>query len=1068
MEPPPPKRQKLESASTSDSHSITTPQSRARTIMSDSGFQPDREVEVGITQVVNASNQGFQGTLKQRYTDFQVNEITPDGKVVHLTDDSIPKTEKGPKQVNGENLSEKKPEENNTSFGSKKESSTAPDLAPTKISETEEGSAHDSFLPTQPIKTENKDPKKDKQDESSKFASDKALEKAESKVIPFTITTADEELLITYFGVEFKGELLEFHQKILAKPGAKPSVFGSINTPPITDRVTRGRMHGDVRRIFSSRLETEVQDEGIIRVSAAPPIKEHPGGYGKNNFQSQRRAQPQNKGKLGWQELGGEYLHFSLYKENKDTMEVISFLASRMKINAKDFAFAGTKDRRAVTVQRVSLRRQHADRVARLNKDLRQARVGDFKYEKHQLELGELVGNEFVITLRDCHFGPESIDGAELDNESRLKVGNEVVGAAVKHLKAHGFINYYGLQRFGTFGVGTDEVGKKILQGDFEGAVNAILAYNKEPLVSDSSDKISRDDRARIEAIRLFRSSKPHDAASLLPRKFSGEKAIISHLGRTKTDYVGALLSINRGLRLMYVHAYQSLVWNAVSSERWARYGAKVIEGDLIIVDKIAERAVDTTQEVDEAGEVIIRPAVDDFAVTHDDLYERARPLTAEEAASGKYSVFDIVLPTPGYDIEYPSNDIGDFYKEFMGSVQGGGLDPGNMRRPQKDFSLSGSYRKLIGQIGDDLSFEVKKYYDENEQLVETDLEKLNKGWLNRDGAKQRNGHEDNSYSSDGGRENCGGRFNKRGGPGTAAGEIYRDIRTKDEIHKSTAETPINPALLAWQNLPEKLASEEKAEREAAELARLTVDPVGSNGISQPIVNETFIETSVDDNGKRTRQRVTKINDATVSEASSEENAYHGARTRDNSSWEKASSEEFATASGSNEYFTTNTANTIPQTGGEKRISLNPAAAPFEPQGSNQIDIDYVRSADCSDDDDNGGVELRLSTLLYANEKRSVGETSLSTGQHEVFVDSAKIGGGIPVASKSEVIEDVVMTSDDKPFGESKEAIEENPAKIAVILKFQLGTSQYATMALRELMGLTGVKTYKPDFSGGR
>ena len=40
--------------------------------------------------------------------------------------------------------------------------------------------------------------------------------------------------------------------------------------------------------------------------------------------------------------------------------------------------------------------------------------------------------------------------------------------------------------------------------------------------------------------------------------------------------------------------------------------------------------------------------------------------------------------------------------------------------------------------------------------------------------------------------------------------------------------------------------------------------------------------------------------------------------------------------------------------------------------------------------------------------------------------------------------------------------------KIAVILKLQLGSSQYATMALRELMKLGGVKTYKPDFGGGR
>jgi tRNA pseudouridine13 synthase len=36
------------------------------------------------------------------------------------------------------------------------------------------------------------------------------------------------------------------------------------------------------------------------------------------------------------------------------------------------------------------------------------------------------------------------------------------------------------------------------------------------------------------------------------------------------------------------------------------------------------------------------------------------------------------------------------------------------------------------------------------------------------------------------------------------------------------------------------------------------------------------------------------------------------------------------------------------------------------------------------------------------------------------------------------------------------------------VVRFQLASSQYATVALRELMKAGGVKAFKPEFMGGR
>ena len=52
--------------------------------------QVKKEKARGITEFVNPELQGFTGILKKRYTDFVVNEILPDGKIVHLTSLAAP------------------------------------------------------------------------------------------------------------------------------------------------------------------------------------------------------------------------------------------------------------------------------------------------------------------------------------------------------------------------------------------------------------------------------------------------------------------------------------------------------------------------------------------------------------------------------------------------------------------------------------------------------------------------------------------------------------------------------------------------------------------------------------------------------------------------------------------------------------------------------------------------------------------------------------------------------------------------------------------------------------------
>ncbi|PQE22202.1 pseudouridine synthase Pus7 protein [Rutstroemia sp. NJR-2017a WRK4] len=988
--------------------------------------EPEREAEAGILHYVNKSNPGFQGVLKQRYTDFMVNEITLDGEVVHLRNDRAP-WNKHAARTNDDTVNAA--DENQVPAASVKE-----ELALTESPTLPPATAVESVASADTSTATSSDPTNPSAEASAEASGDAVSQSPVKELRP-----NDLELLAEYFGSNLALQIVGMDKKIQQKPNAKPATIGSLTSEPVDDKQRRGRLHQFVRRVFEGRLETEGSDDGTITVFAASQKSR-----GSNSTTTPRQgnhrnngAQQQTKGKLGWEELGGQYLHFTLFKENKDTMESILLLSRMLKVKPKDFAYAGTKDRRAVTAQRVSAFRHHAQRLASLNPKLWGAKVGDFKYEKFPLRLGDLEGNEFTITLRDCHFGEDP----SMSDDEKVELAKEIVGKAVEHIRTHGFINYFGLQRFGTFGIGTDVIGKKILQDDFKGAVDSILSYTEEALAvaqqpGQYEGKIGRDDVARAQAIHEFKQTGKDRCLHRLPRRFGAETAIIKHLAsrQGQNDYQGAILAIPRNHRTIFVHAYQSLVWNTVASERWSLHGDKVVEGDLVLVEGKANEQKD---EYDENGEIVIHPAGDDVALTSDDVFQRARPLSAEEAASGKFTIFDIVLPLPGFDIEYPANKIGDFYKEFMSSERGGGLDPADMRRRQKDFSLSGSYRKLLGRVRDDISFEVRKYHDEIEQLVETDYEIIQKSR-----GHFKNQHQQNKNNGAALRENRNGQFNNRGGrqngnEGHANQNGRHMADTAAQGRQNSIQYAGSAQHNAWKALPEKLAAEDKAAAEAWEVERQT--PVDVDSIQQPIYKETFIQTSATNEGRRTGVRTTQI------------------------------------LNGKNEVIDENDPKDAAEVPEILKVEKTDA-----PAGIIQENSIVTDSGDDNETQD-GGVKLEASVILKRSAKE-MSESSASATKHEdgaievtevkPEIDVSVVSGEIlPVETTTEPTEapstDVEMTGLSEPADISQKE-PSGPARLAVILKLGLGSSVYATMALRELMQHGGVQVYKPDFSSGR
>lgn len=133
----------------------------------------------------------------------------------------------------------------------------------------------------------------------------------------------------------------------------------------------------------------------------------------------------------------------------------------------------------------------------------------------------------------------------------------------------------------------------------------------------------------------------------------------------------------------MYIHSYQSYVWNNMVSKRIEEYGLKPVPGDLIL--------------------------------------KGATATYIEEEDVNNYSIHDVVMPLPGFDIIYPKHKISEAYREMLTADN---LDIDNMRHKIRDYSLSGAYRKIIIRP-QNVSWEVVAYDDPKIPLFNTDVDNL-------------------------------------------------------------------------------------------------------------------------------------------------------------------------------------------------------------------------------------------------------------------------------------------------------------------------------------------------------
>lgn len=386
---------------------------------------------------------------------------------------------------------------------------------------------------------------------------------------------------------------------------------GFVSIQSSNDKDKRREVHDWVRNELSFCALTDTAVDGevkIIRVWHKRYATKMPSYQNDDRNRRKRVTGPKPP-------AGMKYIRFVLYKENMDTGYAIHQLQrtgnfrkgkssrdGRSQSNRLRVGFAGNKDKRGITSQFITVPAHTAlgtlcswnsrgtsgvggGHTASAGASF--LRVGNFCFVADDLRLGSLTGNRFDVVMRNVKLGGETAVSPK-----------DQLFTAVEAIRTNGFINYFGVQRFGKFH-DTHITGMAVLKGDFKRAVETIM----EPKQGERDDIVTgretwmnrfkdvsdeRADRAKAESIVATK------LVGIFGRSMTSELAILQHLAKIPLDYEGAFRCVTKTLRMMFAHAVQSFIWNHTVSKLVSRrrQGLEAAKGDLILDEEGGEDGI--------------------------------------------------------------------------------------------------------------------------------------------------------------------------------------------------------------------------------------------------------------------------------------------------------------------------------------------------------------------------------------------------------------------------------------------------------------------------------------------
>jgi tRNA pseudouridine13 synthase len=331
--------------------------------------------------------------------------------------------------------------------------------------------------------------------------------------------------------------------------------------------------------------------------------------------------------------IHGKYTILKVRLRNWDTNKFLMHLSDQLHISNKRITYAGTKDKIGITTQYFCINMPDGREINTI--PIRDADLISVLRSDKMIKLGDLVGNEFIIDIQ-----------SGINNDENIKNTMDEI------FKNKGFPNFYGYQRFGSIRSNTHKIGKLLVQNKYEDAVKLYI-YDPEFDKEDYRIAFGQSGDAKM-ALKEF------------PEYLTFERSLLGYIVRENT-YKNAFSVFPRNLSMLFIHAYQSYLFNRILSERMKLTGNmdQILEGDFLYpVDKYFNP--DRRQIIHATGYNV----------------EKLNRLSSENKIRA-------VIPLIGYDTELSSGKEGEIESSIMAEE---GIE-------KKDFNLSSDRR--MGSSGD-------------------------------------------------------------------------------------------------------------------------------------------------------------------------------------------------------------------------------------------------------------------------------------------------------------------------------------------------------------------------------